>query len=562
MNLRLTQIFIVITVFSSYATYAKANVEQATREIELPTSRDIEKKLTPLPVKKPVIEEEIQIPIRTGPSFFVTKINLSGCESVPSQEFQIITEKYENKELDLEDINNIAKEIEKEYLRKGIIAVCYLPPQDIKDGALTLKIIEARMGELILGEKTKYFNKDMLKFYWDTPSGEILRYDKILQSLNLMNENPDREVRAILHAGKEPGTTDISLEEKTYFPLHPTFSFDREGSVYTGKERTTVGFRHNNLLFLDDIFLSGYMFGREFSGYYFYHKIPFTNFGTSFMYGYSYSKLFPKKELEYFGIESQFRTLSFFLYQNIFKDGNYLGEVYSGLDAEDKKSTIPGGTFNKDRLRVVRVGGNFIHRGFLDGTTFINPEISCGINGLGARKKDALSSRGAANTFSKFNLRVTHQKDLPMDFQSIINLAGQVSTTKLSPQETFYLGGIKSVRGYPAGDFLADNTFLTNIELLIPIPFIPDEIKIPSASKSFKDNVKGIVFFDYAYGMQRGTVPEGDKKHVNMASIGAGIRVKLIDKSFLKFEWGFPVGDKPITESGRSRFHISIDCEL
>jgi len=516
----------------------------------------LEEKLAPPPKFPPEIKkEEKEKPEEV--KFFLRKIKLVGCESILAKEFRPIVEKYENREVSLEELNILAKEIEREYLRKGIVAACFIPPQEIKEGIIILQVIEAKMGDLEIQDH-KYFRKERITYYWKLLPGEVLSYDKISQSLQLMNKNPDREVKAVLYAGKKPKTTDVLLNVDTNFPLHLIYSFDNEGITYTGKYRYGWGLKHNNLLGLDDTLLSGYTFGKHFSGIYSYHTLPLTNFGTSLLYGVSLSKSFPKNEYEPYAIDSRAKNWSFFLYQDIFKKDQYLGNVYFGLDVKDKTIKMNTGTHTRDRLRILRLGGDFLKRGF-GSTTRIRPEISQGINLFGARRSH-LSSRGSENTFSKINLGIQHKRALPLDLQASLKLNGQLAFKKLAPQEEFPLGGIDSVRGYPSQDFLADNALQTNLELLIPAFFIPKRIKIPYAPRPLKDDITALVFFDYGWG-ERKKAESALISRPELKSVGAGLRIKLFDQALLRLEWGFPLGESTITEKGKSRFHFSLNFE-
>ncbi|MFC1644060.1 ShlB/FhaC/HecB family hemolysin secretion/activation protein, partial [Candidatus Omnitrophota bacterium] len=439
-------------------------VDSATRDVDRDIREKAEEKLITPPKKGPKIEEEPEEKVPEGPKFFIKKINLIGTVSVSPEEFQPIIDKYENKEVSVGELNILAKEIERDYLRKGIIAACFLPPQEVKDGEVTLQAVEAKMGALQIRQDSKLFDDDILRRYWTIKPGEVLRYDKMSRSVQLMNKNPDRDVNATLHAGKEPETTDVLLNVTTHFPIHLTASFDREGSVSTGRERTGLGIRHNNFLFVDDTLIIGGTFGKAFTSTYFYHSIPITNCGTTLMYGYSDSKAQPKKEFERFAINSRAQNSSVYMYQDIYKGADYMGEVSMGLDAKDKVVTTVDGTSNRDRFRIISFKSNLIHR-YPGCITYINPQLSQGLNFLGARSKNPLSSRGADSTFTKFNLGITHKRALPLNLQASLKFKCQWASEKLASQEEFYMGGIDSVRGYTSGEYLADNAIQTNFEL-------------------------------------------------------------------------------------------------
>lgn len=560
--MKIRDIFLIILLIASLSSVARSqpNVERAVKEADRPIREEIiEEKLKPLPKEAPEIKKEEEEKKPKGPSFPIQKINLVGVESFPPEEFKPITERYENRAVTFEELNLLAKEIEREYLKRGIIAAVFVPLQEIKEEAVTLQVVESRMGELEIKDHW-YFSKGKLRSYWQIKPGEILRYDKISRCLQHMNKNPDREAKATLYAGKKPGTTDVLLDVDTHFPIHFVFTFDREGSTFTGTKRTGLGIRHNNLLTLDDTLLSGYIFGSDFDAVYAYHKVPLTGFGTSVLYGYSRTIARPKKDYERFVLKSRADNASFFIYQALFKKDEYSGTVRCGLDMKAKTVRLGDRTSNRDVLRILRLGSNFILRG-KGNITYINPEFSQGLDILGAKKNNPYPSRGAENTFSKYNLGIMHTTTLPLSLRANLNLKGQFATEKLTPQEEFSLGGIDSVRGYPTGNYLADNALQANAELLIPAFFIPERIKIPFAANPLKEDITGLVFFDYGYGHRR-EAPGPEMKRASLASTGAGIRIRLFNQGILRLEWGFPLGGhEPVRGCTEARFHISLNIE-
>ena len=549
--------FVLLFVLPSLC-FAQTNVDQATRESNRPVLDELQRKLETPPQKTPPQIHKEEKKVTKSLRFFVKKIHLIGVESFPEDQFKSTIAEYEKKEISLEDLNTLAKAIESEYLLKGIIAAVFSPPQVMTDGIMILQVVEAKMGELEIPDH-KYFKKKRIEYYWAARKGSILHYDKILKSLQLLNKNPDRQVTATLHAGKVPQTTDVALKVTTKFPIHLTSSVDREGVTSTGKNRYGVGVRHNNFLSIDDTLITGSVFGKSFSSIYVYHSIPLTNFGTSIVYGYNYSRSIPKKEFGSLGLYSNAATTSVLLKQALYKNGKERGEVNFGIDAKDKNTRQDTGDINSDRLRILRLGGLWTLEGKGSITSF-QPKVSQGINGFGARARNALSSRNADNVFTKFNFDVQHKKALPFMLQTSFQLKTQIASNRLTPQEEFDLGGIDSVRGYSGGDFLADDAVQTNLELLAPAYFIPAAIKLPFAKKPLREQITLVSFADYGWGNKR-HILSGEKDTDNLFGVGAGLRIQLLDNMLIRLEWGFPVGDKTITESANSRFHFSIDFQ-
>ena len=538
-----------------------ASLDQATKEVDRDVREDLQRKYYKPPKKPPKIEEEIEAPAAEGPTFLIKKINLVGVQSFTPEDFAPIVEKYENRDVSLSELKILAKEIEREYLRKGVIAACFVPPQEVKDGTVVIRVVEAKMGDLQVKKHHFYWN-ERIDYYWNIKPGEVLEYNKISRALQFMNKNPDRQVKATLHAGKKPETTDVYLDVKSYFPLHVTATLDNEGAPSTGKIRKGMGFIENNMVGLDDTFLCGYTGGKNFGGVYAYHRVPITNYGTTVLYGFSKTKSFPKKDYTLWEYSSTATNMSMFVHQDLFHKDEYKGEVSFGMDSKDKNTTARTGTVNADRLRIVRIAGNFVERGFRNITTF-RPEFSQGLNIFGAKRESALSSRHAKNTFFKYYMNASFTQGLVKNIRARTSFTSQFAAEKLMPQEQLYLGGINSVRGYPSGDYLADSGFYSSTELQIPAFFLPDKLKIPYGQGPIKDDITGVLFFDCGYGMKRGKMG-GEKSDMRMASLGAGLRIRLLNQATLRLEWGFPLipmVDGPQSEWSRQRLHISLDFQ-
>ncbi len=537
-------------------------IDRATREIDRPIREEVEERLRPSIVPDPVEEEEPE-PEPVGPTFLLRGINLEGVVSFETQDFDHVLERFIGRRISIETLQIITSAIEREYLARGIIAGCFVPPQDVEDGIVTLEVVEARLGQLRINEHGRFYDPARIHYYWDIAPGEVLRYDKMSKSAQLMNKTPDRTVSITLHAGELPGTTDVIMDVDTRFPVHVFGSFDREGAVSTGRKRTGLGIRHNNFLWIDDSLMMGSTFGNDFTSMYLYHLVPITPFGTSIMYGYSDSKSAPKKEFERFVIKSESQNYSFFIKQDVYRGDEYRGEVSIGVDAIDRTTRSLGGfgTLSRDRLRVMRLKSTLTHR-FPGAVTSITPELSQGLNWLGARRKNRFSSRQASNTFTKFNFDIRHQRLFPMNLQAALNVRSQWAGEKLVSTEQLALGGINSVRGYPSQDYMADSGIVTNLELIFPAYLVPEDLKIPYESQTVRESLSPFLFFDWGWGTKRGNI-QGEKHLSYLSGAGMGLRIRMFNQASLQLAWGFPLGiaDKPSSESADSRFHISLNFE-
>ena len=541
----------VITMLS-LPLYAQSDKERATREVDESGRKVIEEKLIPKATKPAEISIERAPAPKEEKKLFIKKINLTGCETCPKEYLIPLIAKYEGREVSVSELNELVKKIKAEYVKKKIVAGIFFSPEEIRDGVVNLRIVEARMGELII-KGNKYFKDKIIKKYWKITPGQPLRYDDISRCVQMMNQNPDREVKAILRAGSKAGTTDVVLSSKTRFPGHVVYNFDNDGTIFTGVLRQIIGVRHNNLLGLDDMLLSGYSFGESYSGYYVYHNVPVSDFGTYVLYGYSHSSAIPKKDYEQFDERAKSDVLRGSIHQDLYSRDKYLGDVSLEFAAKDKTVTSSNNLLNRDKLRILNFSGTFPIRD-PGSITYFMPEFSQGLGeAFGATPEDnTLASNLAKPVFSKFSLDIFHKEMLPFDVQEIVKLRSQYSPSKLTPQEQLYLGGIDSIRGYPPGNFYCDNAILTNLEFLIPAFFLPDTLKLLYAERPLKDELKGLLFADYGFGTRR----DQDKAH-NLLGLGAGIRMRLYNQVNLRLEWGFPMW----AQTPESRFYFAIDFQ-
>lgn len=74
--------------------------------------------------------------------FFVSQIEFIGLQSFTPYDLSYITKKYINRELASKDLNALTKAIEMEYLKRGMVSVVFVPPQEIEDERLKIQVIE------------------------------------------------------------------------------------------------------------------------------------------------------------------------------------------------------------------------------------------------------------------------------------------------------------------------------------------------------------------------------------------------------------------------------------
>jgi hemolysin activation/secretion protein len=70
-----------------------------------------------------------------------------------------------------------------------------------------------------------------------------------------------------------------------------------------------------------------------------------------------------------------------------------------------------------------------------------------------------------------------------------------------------------------------------------------------------------VAFADEAYGRLRGaSTSETDERH--LFGVGGGLRIQVYKNIYARVEWGYTVGNRPLTDSRRSQFHFRLQAEV
>lgn len=551
-----------------YAADMPSGLSNQVEIVEKGVERDADQQMQEKPKKAVIQEEERPEPVAAEGElkFFVKKIELEGNTAIASAELEALIKPYENKEVSMTGLGRLTKAIERLYRQKGYItAYVYVPPQRVEDETVTIQIIEGKVGKQIV-ENNRFFRKKRILEYSELKKGEILRYKKLRDTLNQMNQNPDRQVKAILRGGEEPQTTDIIYDVRDHFPIHAGFSYDNQGVDTSGKQRFGFTLRDNNTLTLDDILLGGVIFGSHFGAVFTQYLLPLPSLGAKFLGGFTHTQVSPKGVLKPFGVNGTAETYTLRIEKAIWNGQlgplSVIANLNFGFDFKESRTKVLAGTFQRTRLRIIYFEPAFQIQDRWGFTTLFS-NFSFGINGLGAAifADPGAARQGVEPSFFKWKTGAFRQQRLPWGTRAGLRLEFQLPSTKLAAQEQFYLGGAATIRGYPEGDYLADTGFLASFEYLIPCFVIPESWQLPHSDIPLRKQIDIVAFVDEGYGRLRGA-SNFETIDRNLLGVGGGLRTRVYKDLFARTEWAVALGDHPLTDNNRYRFHFRLQYEV
>lgn len=128
-------------------TRAQPDFAPATRETDRAVSDATTRKITDR-MRRP---GTVSVSVETDPGsaalsaderFFVRSIEFTGMRRFTPQDLSYITKKFTGRELSSADINDLTRSVELEYLKRGMVSVVFVPPQEIRDEILKIQVME------------------------------------------------------------------------------------------------------------------------------------------------------------------------------------------------------------------------------------------------------------------------------------------------------------------------------------------------------------------------------------------------------------------------------------
>ncbi len=497
-------------------------------------------------------EEPLKLPARIEKNAATTKINkleISNSEIFSDTEMAEFASLVEGQELTAEDINNFVQIINNQYAKKKIItARAYL--ESLENGVLKIELMEAKIGAIYV-EGNRFNRKFFLKKQISSKPSDVLNLQVLEEDLKTFNKNARSiKLTAKLKPGEEYGTTDVILQANESFPYHFSASWDSFGRESTGLLRGGLMLSTDSLFGFQDRLTGAVNLARSTTNPFVDYNFPVNRKGTrvggSYMFG--NSKI---TSGEYKDFDLTAKTHIFSVYASHPLVDNEKMQLKFNTSANIKLSTSDISNFRytnyKDYNLAVGFGGRYnFNKSVLFGSLYST-------NGI---IEDEI--RSFSQYFTKVNADAYYIHYLPKGIIATVRAGGQYSPHDISYIEQYQIGGISSVRGYSESLLLGASSYFVSLEMLFPIPFLPEEIKVPFKKDStfrLRDSIKVAAFFDNGAVFPH----EGKTGTTNfLSSVGAGIRLAISKYLTARAYVGIPLMNCGVYDQASARLHFDI----
>ena len=498
-------------------------IQRQTIDREQQIREDGERPKLQSPLEK--IEPVVKKPQKSDVRFLLKRIEFSPSEILKADELLAYAKEFEGREVTLAELEGLLEKINQRYRELGVItASAVLPPQDIVDGVVRIRLIEGRIGKVSvegnLSTRTEY-----IEGWIKQHSGELPDLVALERDLIRFNRTNDAQLAAILKPGEKFGQSDIQVNVAEP-PLHDVRMFmDNSGSPSTGEFRTGVSYLNRSLLgFRDNLGLS-FIWSDGHNGYGVNYSLPVNTWGTRLVGAYNLDKTDikhgPFKDL---GISGEAQAYSLDLRHPLYFDNRIYLEAIAGFRNRQVSSWI-------NDIFLQRTDTNDGHAGLewqsVDSGGFWTGSLTY-ISG------DADFSNAAGKRYSLTRGSIRRVQDFGRGWQlrGIVSFQGTPDVL-LPSSEQFMIGGEGTVRGYKTGLYSGDSGHVLGVELHHPLPL-------------GIDNVKTSGFFFVDRGVTKPYRPVGSQLHSDeITGAGWGLNLGISTWLSTKLSLGYGLSNRP-----------------
>ena len=461
-----------------------------------------------------------------GPSFLVRKIVIEGNTLFGDETLGPIVDIGEGLEVTLGILSLMAQEITAYYAQEGyILARAFIPEQEIKDGVVTIQVLEGRVGKVKVMGNQRFDTEDILDRMKPVQEEPIFQKDTLEKTLLQLNDIVGFNSKTTLKPGQEFGTSDVLLEVIESRPFRISFDGDNFGSRFTGEQRYGItGILGSALIFGDQFSFRAVQSNEDQLFLNPTYTLPLNNHGSSLQFSYIFSDFNLGDSLVALNSGGKANIASLVLDHVVHRERTSEFRVRLGGELRYFENALLGQPSSDDKMQNVYFAFGGFLSDFLDGRTFYNFLFQ---QGIGERDvTDPLNSRfmGRGDVFiSKMEVQRFQSAFFLKSYFMFKGRGQWVDGRVLSP-DLFPIGGYGSVRGYPLAEAAGDNGYTLTVEYVLPFPF-----KIPLSNKPQMRSLDQVVslfgFLDHGEIFVKD--PQPGETDVDLDGAGGGVRVNI-----------------------------------
>jgi hemolysin activation/secretion protein len=389
-------------------------------------------------------------------SLEVSTFKVTGITLITQDQAQEVLKPFANRKLTFDQIKEAASAVTSLYNSMGRVAQATIPPQDVIDGQIWMKVIEGKVGSVIIEldkqSPSRLKSKVIQKFISaNNASGSLIDLNGLERSLALLNDMPGNVVSGELTAGDQEETSNIQLNVKDTGLVDGRVEVSNYGASNTGARQVSGNLSLSNpsgngdQATLDVIDSQGSVFGQL------KYAMPPAVDGWRVTAGLSALNYKGMNSFSSLVTEGAAQTHGLYATYAIERKGNSNKNLVVNFEKKNYNNFTNGLQSSHYQINALSTGlnGTFsLHQ------TYVNWGATATLGNLSIKNTTQLDNdiQGAATQgdFTKLTFNGSLSRALPIERTNVIaSIYGQFASRNLNSAEQFYLGGPYSVRAYP-----------------------------------------------------------------------------------------------------------------
>ena len=427
--------------------------ERRRREAEqsqTPPGEALDTKALEAPAPKPVVG---------AVRFQLREVQFSPSEILSQAELEKVAAEFRGREVSMGDLQQLVGRINAAYRsRKVITAQAVLPPQDITQGIVKIRLVEGHVGQTAV-QGNASTRGSFVEHRLGLAPGQLVDLDALEGALVRFNRTNNAQLRASLRPGKEFGTTDfdIAVLEPKRHDLR--LMVDDLGNPMTGRTRATLAYLNRSLFgWRDELSISDSEAKGQHSraiGY----GLPVNRWGGRLDLSYNQDKTAIKNGiLAPLNITGESRAWTLSARQPVYMSQRYQLDVLASGQKRDSTNWIDSEFLSNTVTRDRSLGLEF--QAFLG--------ANYGLASLTRTFGKATDVRPISMVIDRGTFRFEHDFGRGLSLGSTLTWQA-TSARSLPSSEQFFIGGEGSVRGYTQGALSGDTGRLLNLTFRHPL---------------------------------------------------------------------------------------------
>lgn len=482
------------------------------------------------------------------PLFMLAAVDIAGATVIAHEEIARVYGPYLRRQVSQADLLKITDGITELYRHKGYaLSRAFIPPQDVKDGRVQVKVVEGYIGDILIeGDDSQRFGAG--EFLRPITAERPLRLATFERHLLLLSDTPGVRIKDTIlkEVGEATGRFRLTVQIETWRTF-ANIDLDNRGTSEIGPLQSFITTAVNsaaakgdtwalNVLTIPNspeelIYVGGIV------------EMPIGTQGVRLGARGSYSDvrqdgikalLDTRTQTDEAGIYASMKPLR--------TREMSLGFVLSAGLRNAEEHNIFGPVYD-DRIRAVSLAADLQVHDKYEGSTYLVVALRHG-DGEPGSPGVSLSRPDAEGSFEKAYWSVTRQQRLGGPWSAVVSSMGQLASSPLLLSEQFYIGGPLLGRAYASGSLSGDSGLTGLVELRFDQNL---EIGLLTGYQLYAFADAGVVW-------TRG-IPGSE----SLSSLGVGVRLALQDGYRMGFEVAVPVEYHSLTgQDEGTRFYFSL----